>query len=168
MSNDSINETLCENLNTGAFAVFVRQHYPLLLGYLRKRMGSFDEAQDIAQESCERLLRYRDQPAPTLKQLLFRIAINVLTDRGRHQQMLHAQAGHLLVEFGDATGIAKVACPLHKKTFTLDTGRCLSGDADAINVFRVKTENGRVLVELPSAVMLDRQSNPVHACAWEH
>jgi nitrite reductase (NADH) large subunit len=51
---------------------------------------------------------------------------------------------------GDASGIPKVACPLHKKTFSLETGECLSGDAYEINVFPVRADGGRVLVELPT------------------
>jgi nitrite reductase (NADH) small subunit len=40
----------------------------------------------------------------------------------------------------------KVACPFHKKTFSLKTGECLSGDECAIKTYRVKTENGNVFI----------------------
>jgi nitrite reductase (NADH) small subunit len=40
----------------------------------------------------------------------------------------------------------KVACPFHKKTFSLVTGECLSGDECAIRTFPVKLENGRVFI----------------------
>ena len=43
----------------------------------------------------------------------------------------------------------KVACPLHKKTFSLRTGKSLSGEPYQVNVFPVKVEGERVLVELP-------------------
>ena len=43
----------------------------------------------------------------------------------------------------------KVACPVHKKTFALKTGECLSGDDLHIRTFAVKEENGEVFVELP-------------------
>ena len=56
---------------------------------------------------------------------------------------------------GDAGGKPKVACPLHKKTFALEDGRCLSGDALAVATFPVRVEDGRVLVELPSEEILD-------------
>lgn len=40
----------------------------------------------------------------------------------------------------------KVACPFHKKTFSLKTGECLSGDECAIKTYPVKVENGRVYI----------------------
>ena len=40
----------------------------------------------------------------------------------------------------------KVACPLHKKTFSLRTGECLSGDECAIKTYPVKIENGLVYI----------------------
>lgn len=45
---------------------------------------------------------------------------------------------------GDAQGIAKVACPLHKKTFSLETGENLNGDLPAIATYPVKIEDGFV------------------------
>lgn len=40
----------------------------------------------------------------------------------------------------------KVACPFHKKTFSLLTGECLSGDDYQIKTYPVKTENGKVFI----------------------
>lgn len=40
----------------------------------------------------------------------------------------------------------KVACPFHKKTFSLRTGECLNGDECAIRTFPVKVEEGRVYI----------------------
>lgn len=56
---------------------------------------------------------------------------------------------------GDADGLPKVACPLHKKTFCLASGECLSGEPYRLEVFRVKVEGDRVLAELPPAEELD-------------
>ena len=50
---------------------------------------------------------------------------------------------------GDQAGAPKVACPLHKKTFDLRTGVCLSGDALEIATFPVRVDGDHVLVELP-------------------
>jgi nitrite reductase/ring-hydroxylating ferredoxin subunit len=50
---------------------------------------------------------------------------------------------------GDQAGAPKVACPLHKKTFDLRDGACLSGDALEIATFPVRIEGDDVLVELP-------------------
>ena len=51
---------------------------------------------------------------------------------------------------GDQQGVPKVACPLHKKTFSLESGSCLSGEEYAVKVFPVKVESGEVFLELPS------------------
>ncbi len=44
----------------------------------------------------------------------------------------------------------KVACPFHKKTFSLITGECLSGDECAIKTYPVKVENGLVFIGVVS------------------
>jgi nitrite reductase (NADH) large subunit len=49
----------------------------------------------------------------------------------------------------------KVACPLHKKTFSLETGQSLQGEEYRIKTFRVKVENGTVYAELPPPEELD-------------
>ena len=58
---------------------------------------------------------------------------------------------------GDSHGIPKVACPLHKKTFSLENGSCLSGDEEyAVKVFNVKVdEEENVYLELPAPEVLD-------------
>ncbi len=57
---------------------------------------------------------------------------------------------------GDQAGAPKVACPLHKKTFDLETGRCLSGEELEIATFPVRLEGDDVLVELPPVEELSR------------
>mgnify|MGYP000400550153 CR=1 FL=1 len=47
---------------------------------------------------------------------------------------------------GDHNGIPMVACPLHKKTFSLITGENLNGDLDAIATYPVKIEDDFVYV----------------------
>lgn len=47
---------------------------------------------------------------------------------------------------GDDKGIPKIACPMHKKTFSLETGENLNGDIDAIATYPVKVEEGFVYV----------------------
>jgi nitrite reductase (NADH) small subunit len=46
----------------------------------------------------------------------------------------------------------KVACPFHKKTFSLKSGKCLNADECAIKVYDVKVEDGKVFIRLNSAV----------------
>ncbi len=38
----------------------------------------------------------------------------------------------------------KVACPFHKKTFSLKTGQCLSGDAYHITTYPIKIEDDTI------------------------
>ncbi|WP_158985345.1 RNA polymerase sigma factor [Lysobacter panacisoli] len=64
------------------FEAFVRDHRGMLVAYLGRRIGE-DDAQDIAQETMVRLMRYRAQPVEQLRPLMYRIAINVIHDRGR-------------------------------------------------------------------------------------
>jgi nitrite reductase (NADH) small subunit len=40
----------------------------------------------------------------------------------------------------------KVACPFHKKTFSLKTGACITGDECAIKTYPVKVEGERVYI----------------------
>ncbi|MRI00176.1 nitrite reductase small subunit NirD [Kriegella sp. EG-1] len=47
---------------------------------------------------------------------------------------------------GDYKGTPMIACPLHKKTFSLETGENLNGDLDPIAVYPVKIENDFVYV----------------------
>lgn len=72
------------------FVSFLREHREPLIAFLRKSAASHEDAQDIAQETMMRMLRYRDQPADALKILMYRIAINALNDRGRRQKTRHA------------------------------------------------------------------------------
>ena len=57
---------------------------------------------------------------------------------------------------GDAEGTPKVACPLHKKTFSLEDGTSLQGEDYSIRTFPVKVEDGSVYLDLPSTEVLDR------------
>ncbi len=56
---------------------------------------------------------------------------------------------------GTAGDEPKVACPLHKKTFSLETGESLQGEEYRLKTFRVQLENGKVFVELPPPEVLD-------------
>ncbi len=48
----------------------------------------------------------------------------------------------------------KVACPLHKKTFSLRSGESLSGEEYSVQVFPVRVEGEGVFVKLPSPEQL--------------
>ncbi len=57
---------------------------------------------------------------------------------------------------GDEGGMPKVACPLHKKTFSLESGECTSGDNYGVKVFPVKVEEGTVYLDLPPISVLNK------------
>ena len=47
---------------------------------------------------------------------------------------------------GSSNNEPKVACPFHKKTFSLVTGECLNGDECSIKTYPVKIENDDVFI----------------------
>lgn len=47
---------------------------------------------------------------------------------------------------GTHDGEPKLACPFHKKTFSLVTGKCLSGDECSIQTYPVRIDDGEVYV----------------------
>lgn len=51
---------------------------------------------------------------------------------------------------GDQDGEPKVACPMHKRTFALIDGRCLSGDVTGIRTYPIEVGDGivRIAVDL--------------------
>lgn len=83
-------------LGPGGFEHFVRGHRPLLVAFLRRRVSD-DDAQDVAQETMVRLMRYEGQPADALRPLMYRIGLNVLADRGRRDASRLAHA-HVSLE----------------------------------------------------------------------
>ncbi|WP_165251260.1 nitrite reductase large subunit NirB [Paludisphaera soli] len=66
---------------------------------------------------------------------------------------------------GDAQGVPKVACPLHKKAFSLESGSCLGGEPYRLEVFPVKVEGDDVYVELPPEAEMGRLARMALACA---
>lgn len=76
-----------EEPHPGGFEGFLSDNYQALVRYLRGRTASPQDAEDVAQESLARLLRYRDsQPPSAWKPLLFRIATNMLHDHSRQRR----------------------------------------------------------------------------------
>jgi NAD(P)H-dependent nitrite reductase small subunit len=55
---------------------------------------------------------------------------------------------------GDTNGIPKVACPVHKKNFSLEDGSSLSGESYSIRTYPVKVEGDDVLLLLPPTEQL--------------
>ncbi len=72
---------------------------------------------------------------------------------------------------GDQSGTPKVACPLHKKTFSLETGECMSGDEYQIQTFDVKVEDEQVYLLLDpihGLPQLQTTTSCNHSCADAH
>jgi nitrite reductase (NADH) large subunit len=57
---------------------------------------------------------------------------------------------------GDQKGTPKVACPLHKKTFSLSSGECLSGEDYSVELFPVKVIADEIYLHLPAIEELDK------------
>ncbi len=66
---------------------------------------------------------------------------------------------------GDQGGVPKVACPVHKKSFSLESGKCLSGEDYTVQVFPVKVEGDDVYVQVPVA---QKTANECSGCAYPH
>ncbi len=49
---------------------------------------------------------------------------------------------------GDSNGTPKVACPFHKKSFSLEDRSCLSGEEYQLKTYPVKIEDGYVFIGL--------------------
>ncbi len=61
---------------------------------------------------------------------------------------------------GSGNGEPKVACPFHKKTFSLIDGHCMSGDDDcSIKTYPVKVENQFVYIGIAVSHQLSAKSH---------
>jgi nitrite reductase (NADH) large subunit len=65
---------------------------------------------------------------------------------------------------GDQEGTPKIACPLHKKTFSLADGRCLTGEPFVLATFPVKVARGEVWLLLPPEGVLDEALGTDRVC----
>lgn len=64
-------------------------------------------------------------------------------NRCPHRQEMALSRGMI----GSHDGEPKVACPFHKKTFSLIDGHCINGEEDyTIKTYPVKVENGEVYI----------------------
>jgi RNA polymerase sigma factor (sigma-70 family) len=69
-----------------AVAQLFREHNRALVGYLTARLGSLQEAKEVAQEAYVRLLQLQERGTPgLLRAYLFKTAANLAIDRLRHR-----------------------------------------------------------------------------------
>lgn len=97
---------------------FVHAQYRDLVNFLRRRTATEQDAEDAAQESLTRLLRYCDtEPYAAWKSLLYRIATNIATDQHRRAERHHV-ARHLQIDEVDVITEAPAAddALAHKET----------------------------------------------------
>ena len=74
--------------NAVAVSELFREHNRVLLGYLRSRLGSLQEAQEVAQEAYVRVLQLHEPGPPgLLRAYLFKTATNLAIDRLRHRRV---------------------------------------------------------------------------------
>ena len=84
------------------FEAFVRGQREGLVRFLRRRTPLEEDAQDLAQESLVRLMRYRGHAPTAWAALLYRIALNALNDRRRRAHS-HREAQHTALDADVAT-----------------------------------------------------------------
>lgn len=91
-------EVSAEEGEARSFDAFIREQYRGLVQFLRRRTSSEQDAEDAAQESLTKLLRYRaSEPVSAWKRLLYRIAVNVANDQFR-MGITHHSKEHVTLE----------------------------------------------------------------------
>lgn len=77
-----------EGAEAETIARLFREHNRALVGYLRARLRSEQEAKEVAQEAYVRLLQLQTPGTPGLfRAYLFKTATNIATDRLRHRRV---------------------------------------------------------------------------------
>jgi nitrite reductase (NADH) large subunit len=97
----------------------------------------------------------------TVKYGKVQIAVFNFTSKGEwyaSQQMCPHKKAFVLSRgiIGDANGTPKIACPLHKKAYSLMSGECISGGDYSIQLFPVNVVGEDVFLSLPPTETLDQ------------
>src|ERR1700722_14456484 len=83
-----------------------REHNDALLRFLSARLGSYQDAQEVAQEAYVRLLKLdRPDAVSFLKALLYKTASNLAIDRLRHRHLVkqHESAAVFAEDHGESS-----------------------------------------------------------------
>lgn len=76
----------------------IRRYHVALLGFLRRRLRVPEDANDIAQETYIRMLKYEgERGIQSPPSMLFRIAANIAVDYRRSAQR-HCASGHVAID----------------------------------------------------------------------
>lgn len=76
-----------------------------------------------------------------------------------HRQQMAISRGMM----GTHNGEPKIACPFHKKIFSLIDGRCMNADEGySIKTYRVKIKDDSVFIEVCDDEIIDQQECPNH------
>ena len=65
-----------------------------------------------------------------------------------HRQQMAMSRGML----GSENGEPKIACPFHKRTFSLKSGQCLNAEECSIKTYPVKVEDGKIFIGIEQEV----------------
>lgn len=111
--------------------------------------------------------------AATVKYGQVQIAVYNFTSRGEWfatQNMCPHQRAFVLSRgiIGDQQGEPKVACPLHKKTFSLQSGACLTGEDYRLETFPVRIDGDAVYLLVPPMNELDDRLATTHFCRTDN
>ena len=89
-------ETVAPSVPDGTeLSQLFRVHNDVLVGYLTARLGSRQEAMEVAQEAYARLLQFHESSTPNLSRAyLFRTATNLAIDRLRRRRVEQRAAEH--------------------------------------------------------------------------
>ncbi len=103
---------------------------------------------------------FQSMAEATIKYGQSQIAVFNFTSRGQWyacQNMCPHKKAFVLSRgiLGDDTGQPKIACPLHKKSFSLETGMSLQSEEFHIRTFPVRIDGNDVYLELPPTDVLD-------------
>jgi nitrite reductase (NADH) large subunit len=135
------------------------EQFRLLDGRSAQRQS--DESHDVRWVAVGKVGDFPRDGGATIKYGKSQIAVFNFTSRGQwfaSQNMCPHRKAFVLSRgiIGDTAGEPKVACPLHKKTFSLVTGKSLAGEEYRIRTFPVRIVGDQVELYLPSEEVLDQ------------
>jgi nitrite reductase (NADH) large subunit len=120
-----------------------------------------EQAEELTWVGVGRVGDFPDDGGATVKYGKSQLAVFNLASRSEWyatQNMCPHRKAFVLARgiVGAAAGETKVACPLHKKTFSLSTGKSLQGEEYRIRTFPVRIVGDEVQLLLPPEGVLDQ------------